>query len=271
MSILDDIAAVASYAQRYETYLAIVCPYHQDTTPSLMVYEDWFRCLSCGQQGRPETLLRKLEGKPQRARTTRRFANPWKKWITAYGSLQETVMFAHDVLKSTPIHRQYLIDRRIDWKRFYLGYLSGWYVIPIISEKRKLVGSVARAGKRVDSPSRYVAPKDQSSMLYVPDWKMMDQDEVWLTFGIFDAITLCQLGKCGITVTTGKRVPVELLDGIQKRINILPDHGEEREAHELASRLGWRGKVIMLNYPYGTKDANDLLKTGQESILCDLR
>ena len=32
---------------------------------------------------------------------------------------------------------------------------------------------------------------------------------------------------------------------------------------QLASKLGWRGHVMNLDYPVGTKDCNDLLRIGK--------
>lgn len=261
MSILDEIKQVASYYNPYETYIAIVCPFHDDSQPSLMVYEDWFRCLSCGKQGKPEYLLRKLRGSPPKPVSQKRFYNPWNKWIRVYGSVFEAAKFAREILRDNPEFGDYLESRRIEPERFKLGYLHGWYIIPILDRKKRLQGVVARSGQRIDVPVRYVTPKDQEPLLYVPDWEMLDrEDEVYMTFGMFDAITLCQLGKAGITVTSGKTVNPELLHDIRKRINIIPDHNEEKEAYALAAKLGWRGRVMRVNYPFGCKDANDLYK-----------
>jgi len=57
------------------------------------------------------------------------------------------------------------------------------------------------------------------------------------------------------------------LDEYRKQIIILPDKGEEDTARKLASRLGWRGKVLVLDYPDGCKDPNDLLVKGHSQWL----
>lgn len=264
MSILDDIALVSEYAQHYGNYVAVVCPFHDDSSPSLMVYEDWFRCLSCGKQGKPEYLLRKLQGYTPKAVEKRQFSNPWRKWIKAYGSVWEAAVFAYEVLKENPAFGDYLSDRRIPPEPYKLGYLHEWYTIPILSSEKRLQGVVARAGNTVDAPTRYVTPKDQEQLLYVPNWNLLNTtDRVYLTFGMFDAISICEIFRCGITTTTGKSVNPELLRDIQKPIYIIPDHGEERDAYNLAAQLGWRGRVVKISYPAGCKDPNDLLKIGE--------
>lgn len=50
--------------------------------------------------------------------------------------------------------------------------------------------------------------------------------------------------------------PIGLVD-IKKKIIIIPDLGEEKEANILASRLRW-ASVARISYPEGTKDLNDI-------------
>jgi hypothetical protein len=71
-----------------------------------------------------------------------------------------------------------------------------------------------------------------------------------------------------MSTTTGKRLNPQALDNIRKRIIIIPDNGEEKEAQVIASKLGWRGHVLRLQYPVGCKDINDLVQAGiYESIM----
>jgi hypothetical protein len=89
-----------------------------------------------------------------------------------------------------------------------------------------------------------------------------DSDEVYLTFGTIDALSIYQLGKPAISTTSGKRVHPQWFDKIRKRIKVFPDFGEEQEAKKLVSGLGWRGEVVKYQYPFGMKDPNDLLQHG---------
>jgi hypothetical protein len=97
-------------------------------------------------------------------------------------------------------------------------------------------------------------------MLYVPSWKRCNaKDTIYVTFGIIDAVTLYAAGFASMSTTTGKRINPSAFDNIRKSIIIVPDSGEEQEALKLAAKLGWRGKVLQLDYPDGCKDINDLL------------
>jgi len=62
-----------------------------------------------------------------------------------------------------------------------------------------------------------------------------------------------------MSTTSGKRLNPLALDNFRRKIFIFPDHGEEKEAFRLATKLGWRGEVIKCNYEDGSKDPSDLL------------
>ena len=51
---------------------------------------------------------------------------------------------------------------------------------------------------------------------------------------------------------------VSYLAHIRKRIEFIPDKGEEKQAQKFASKMGWRGGVMRCNYPEGCKDVNDV-------------
>ena len=101
-------------------------------------------------------------------------------------------------------------------------------------------------------------------MMYLPRYGQLDRPFeqqpalLFVTFGLFDAMTLSLLGYPAATSTIGKgSFRAEWLDGWSGRIAVLPDLTEEREAHLLVRDLGWRGTVLELPYPEGTKDPND--------------
>jgi DNA primase len=155
-------------------------------------------------------------------------------------------------------------------QKLKLGWLDDWITFPIYDENGHLIGATARAGETNKSTAKYCNVPDMSpNLLYIPDWKMVKlQDKIYLTFGIIDAVTLTQLGYAGISTTTGKRLDHTSLDFLRKRIIIIPDRGEEREAIMLASKLGWRGSVARIDWPDNCKDINDLhTKDGVEKWL----
>ena len=187
--------------------------------------------------------------------------------------MQELVYDAHQMLKRNPSQGVYLKQRGIGGaiENLMLGWLGGYYFFPILNEKNQVTGLVVRAGKSLQEFAgiRYMTPPGQSPTLYVPSWKLIEeQEEITVVYGIIDAITLFLLDKAVITGSAGKSIKAELFDGIRKPITIIPDHNEDADALILASALGWRGKVNRISYPEDSKDCNDLyLHHGKQHLL----
>lgn len=255
---LDDIADVLDGAHRYDHYLVARCPFHDDTRPSFFVYPDKYRCLSCGAFGETSRLLEKISPSHTVVRVGE-FRNPFTTWLKDH----DLGFILRQAYQYRPSH--YLETRGISaaiQARLGIGKLDNWITFPIWDHQHKIVGAVARAGEGMTSRAKYVLPSAQSSsLLYVPSWKrIITEPVVFVVFGIIDAVTLFMLGYACASTTTGKQVNPNIFDHIRKRIVIIPDLGEEKEAHQLASKLGWRGNVAKLDYPERTKDINDILQ-----------
>lgn len=264
-NVLDDLVELLPGAHRYEKYVSALCLWHTDHQNSLFIYSDTFRCASCGHFGNTGLLLSQLKSnviphRPRLSNNNPQPRNPITRWINVYGSLAKAMYVAHKQLMKTG--SVYLTEQRkisqMTCKSLGIGYLDGWYSQPIFNEKHQVIGCTARIGQHY--PGRlYMIPAHQDpNMLFVTDHKRIkDADRVYLTFGIYDSITLYQLGLAAISTSTGKRLDPSALDNIRKPIIILPDLGEEQEAHRLANQLGWRGRV--LNLPdTPSKDVNEL-------------
>lgn len=261
-SILDDLNEIL-HGKMYDGYIATICLWHSDHTPSLFIYPDTYLCKSCGKFGSSEQLLKllKTHSIPHRPVVTKQQPrNPITRWINLYGSLAKAMYIAHKQLMKTG--SVYLTEQRkitqATCKELGIGMMDGWYSQPIFNEKHQVIGCTARVGQHF--PGRlYMIPFHQDpNMLYVTDHKRIkDTDRVYLTFGIYDSITLYQLGLATISTTTGKRLDPSALDNIRKPIYIIPDLGEEQEAHQLANCLGWRGRVLNLPDTL-SKDVNEL-------------
>ena len=117
---------------------------------------------------------------------------------------------------------------------------------------------------------RFDMPFGQRPMLYVPNWKYWDeQPEVYVVFGVFDALSMATAGLAVASPSSGKNsLNVSWLDEVKKPILIIPDAGEEADAHRYAAQLGWRGCVKMIDYENGEKDPNGVLvRRGKEGLL----
>lgn len=274
MNLVDQIVPLLEGATEYARYYAGICPFHEDNKPSLLVFKDgWYRCLACGHNGDHEGLLRKLKG--------------WggvgpSKMNTAWSPLQlkqvegwnELAYRSHDLLlRYEDTLGWYLRMRGVHdlIVPCHLGWWDGWYIIPIRDETGNFLGLVARAGKHIEEAKgyRYYVPKEQPPLMYVPDWiKFKSNKYIVVVFGMFDALALSQLSYPVCTPTNGMRsFDPDWLVEQRKMIYILPDAGEEEAAYKLVGRLGWRGKVIRLNYPESMKDPADFVQQGKANLL----
>ena len=254
-------------------YLSACCVFHEDNNPSMLVFENGFKCLACNERGSLQKLLTELDRfdfvKRDRIFTTSK--TPWGKWLSAR-SIPELAWDAHQLLCRNPSQGIYLKERGIGGAidSLRLGWLGGYYFFPILKAK-KVTGLIVRAGKTTQAlaGTTYMIPPNQPPMLYVPSWKLIEeQEEIRLVYGIIDAITLFLLGKAVVTGSVGKFSNPELLDDIRKPIIIIPDHNEDEDGLKLASNLGWRGKVNRILYPEDSKDCNDLfLRHGKQYLL----
>lgn len=271
--LLNDLYDYLENPIRYERYIHALCPFHDDSRPSFFVYEDRYYCAACGVKGKTENLLDDLRRKQGVLVTLKKqtyFQSPWRSW-QRFGSLEKILQQAHNnLIKSNKT--AYLKRRGITietMKSLNLGWLDDWITFPIYDCDHRLIGATARAGETNKSSAKYCnVPDMPPDLLYVPDWKMVQlQDKLYLTFGILDAVTLFQLGFASASTTTGKRLDHTSLDDIRKKIVIIPDRGEEKEALLLASKLGWRGTVARVDWPDGCKDISDVYcKYGEEKL-----
>lgn len=254
----------------YKDYVMTNCLWHDDKRPSLMIREDAYYCFACGARGKTINLIRKLSNTPQQMQHKPSYSgNPFTRWLYKW-DIGEIVSIAHYNLKQSP--SAYLRHRGIpDWAQIKLGLgmLENWIIIPIKNEYGKILSAVARAGDGNPSISKYILPPNtDGTLIYVPSWdRIKIADKVFAVFGILDAITLYLYDLASFSTITGKKmIDISVLDAIRKPIVIIPDAGEEIEAMQLANALGWRGRCLVVDYPDGTKDINDLHNRKPEAL-----
>ena len=243
----------------YGRYVAIRCPFHDDSSPSLLVYENGYRCEACGARGSSKKLLN-LNNTMLPAPALEEpvfFQNPFTKWSYKY-DLKTTLKLAWERNIENPSY--YLEKRGIPpkWQlRFGIGMLDDWLTLPIYDRDGKIVGATARAGEDNNSPAKYTNPKGQDpNLLYIPRWDIL-VTKLYLTFGILDAVTLAMLNIPAASTTTGKRLNPSSLDWFRGEIFVVPDNGEELDGYKLVSKLGLRAKLHVPDYTED-KDINGL-------------
>jgi DNA primase len=251
----------------YGHYFSCFCPFDHHQSPAMLVFDDgMFKCLSCNKIGNHKELDRKIGTHfiPQRQDDTVSNILPrWRKWEEKYGDLEGIADAAHSSLKRFPQFQTYFKKRKI--YEFIdegnLGYLDGWVMFPVYSSSGKLVDIVVRSTK--STSIRYVVSPNDSGVhhLYIPSYKKIQESAIiYVVYGIIDAISLHLAGLPVVTGVTGKSLSPDLLKPLGKRFVIVPDAGEEPEAHKLANSIGWKARVKKIDFPDGCKDPDDIRK-----------
>jgi len=258
--------------QEYSNYFTSTCPFHSDTHPSFFVYEDGtFRCASCRKHGTLSYLDKCLGSRfmPSRNNTVSNVSPSWRKWGD---TLDEIADKAHTMLKRYPQFQGYYKKRKVDeyMEKGTLGYLDGWAIIPVYDSKRTIVDVVARAIKGKKDTRYTLRPSEVAVRpIFCPNWvRVQEAEQIYVVYGMFDAISLELCGLPVVTGITGKSLNADQLKPLHKRFIILPDYHEEEDAHKLANSLGWRGRVKKLDYPDDVKDPDGVrVKYGNEYLL----
>lgn len=260
---IDDLPL--EQAKDYGNYVSALCPWHEDHTPSLLVYKDgWATCLSCGQSGNFYQLYQALQG--WKAVVAPKQETAWRPPFLPTDKA-ELECFAddahHTLMKFTDTLGWYLHERGVEDRieRCKLGWHNGWITIPVYTKGDEFDGLILRALPHVQKATgaRFHQPHGQKGMPYVPDWRLLDEKKcIFVVFGMFDALVLNSIGLPVMTTTAGKdSFKVDWVDGYRKRIIFVPDKGEETTADKYVNKLGWRGSVLKLDYPEDMKDPAD--------------
>jgi DNA primase len=268
MSDYDQVYEHLHGVKRYGTYLMGLCPFHMDRRPSLKVTERSYHCYACGARGNLVKLLKAMRSQGANVIVT---DTPPAHWnilppFSDFISLLDLLDTAHDCLLDSKRLMWYPRKRGIEDMVIpcRIGWTDNWYTFPITNSTGDTVGAVARAGSQVKTDSKYIVPRGQPPLLYVPDvllWR--NAPAVYVTFGILDAITLVKLGFASATPTHGQySLEASWFDDVRRPIYVVPDLDERSVAISLVSQLGWRGEIIELNYDKTRKDPNDYLSQG---------
>lgn len=252
---------------QYEGYISSRCPFHDDSRPSFFVYNDWYKCLSCGAQGPTSQLLQRL-GKIVRSPRRKDSSytgpiNPFSMWLKTM-TLKTALKAAWQTINQNPGMGNYITkDRGIAEpyrKLLGIGYIDDWYTFPIRNKSGTIISAVARKGRDNHSTSKYVLPNGTNpNILYVPNWnRVRNADYLILTFGILDAVVLAMLGEPAASTISGKQLNKIALVQFRKPILLIPDRQEEQNGLELVQKLGWRGQLVKADWPENCKDINDI-------------
>lgn len=253
-------------------YIVALCPFHDDRKPSILIYGDgWFTCLGCGRKGTWDTLHHKMCGVDVIIRPE--LETKWQGPNIKHYDPEELALVANEDLMNFPSYNWYLKLRGLEGRieTCQLGYWKGWYTIPLFGSDGKFHNLVLRAAPHIEKASglRYWFTGKPS--LYVPDWhKTNTSPYLFVVYGMLDALTLSELGFPVVTAGGTQNLKAEWLEEFRKPILVIPDKDEEKFAQQLINKLGWRGRMVSINYYGGLKDPNDFLMRGHRSELAAL-
>lgn len=272
MLTYNDVIRELQGVHEYDRYAAARCPFHQDSSPSLLVFKDgWFKCLGCGVHGHLTNLHNKIRGQYVAVHPERRTIFQAPRQLDDYPTEEYLCYQAHIDMMQFPNWQWYMEMRGLEdcIEIAEIGYHRGWVTIPVKDKDGNFITCVFRAAPHVQEVTGTKYWCNHAPAMYVPDWRLLDKAKfIVVVYGIFDALTLNRLRFPVVTPTHGKtNFCPEWLDAYRKPIYIVPDLGEEKEAIKLASQLGWRGNTFFLDYPKGCKDPNDYLVQGKEKLL----
>lgn len=272
---ISEHPAADGVAWHGDSYFSMRCPFHEDESPSLLVYHDGFQCraASCGQRGSLASLWDEMQGDIAAPITQ---VTSHIRWGEILGEdkrpTERFICEAEDAAQFPDVAAWYGRRGLGDMvERCRLGWWRGWFVTPVFDQDGKPLRVVLRAGESIVAPERYrISPGP--AVLYVPDWGLLSTKPEYLVvpFGVYDALSAAALRFPAATPLTGCQVPSGLLDPFRRRIYVIPDAEppEEREkARGLAVDLGWRGHLAEMEYPAGCKDLNDFLQQGKADCL----
>lgn len=270
----DALAEKLERVSYHGDYFTCLCVFHEERRASLFVYKKDFRCASCGATGSIERLYKKVTGSTTRISpsSSRNFV-AYRKWFREYGSIAGISKAAHQFLLSTPAFEFYFKERGISQfiKQGMFGWIDNWLFFPVKSCDGQVREITIRASKTNKSEAKYflIPHEGEHQHLYIPNHERVKlADEIYVPFGIIDAWSLEACGLASMTGMAGQNYSPEWFDEYRKTIWIIPDKGEEAKAQELKYRLGWRGKILLLDWPAGCKDCDDIrMKQSVKSLL----
>ena len=270
---LDDVRDHLEGFKSYGGYGMAICPFHDDHSPSMRVSDHGYKCMSCGAKGGLSFLYQTVSGRiVTRQKTYNRATKIWDDWMDRFGSIKSICSIAYTELTRCQDLGDYL------WKRGFtmdtvvagkLGYLDGFYTFPVKDEYNEIQGLVVRASPTIQTKdTRYSVSPNCPVKLYVPSWKSIRHaTEIYVCFGTLDAWSLTVAGYPAVTGISGQELNWENLNRFNLPMWGIPDVNEEKSMFGLQRELGWRMKVLRLDYPDDCKDIQDVhRKYGLEKL-----
>lgn len=269
---LDDLSLEFQTVHWHGHYFSAACPFDDHRHPApMLVYEDSAYCKACDRKYTHQQVLDKLQGATVHS-TVLTIPNtpPWGKWLSQFRSYSGIAATAHDYILSFAYARKHYASRGISFetiKKCKLGWLEHFLIFPVMDEDGQVVDMVARSTQEKAYFTRPRLTRDEPTHIYCPDWDRLNTaNKYYLPFGMFDVLSMEEIGLPALTGISGKQVNPEMLPSSKVAL-ICCDYNEDISANRLVQSLGWKGKRLKVTYPDDTKDPNDVLvKYGKDKL-----
>jgi len=250
-----------------------VCPFHNDTVPSLVVYDDHAYCFGCGRFFDAVQFISEKEGVTDgqakqklqdRSLITRQTVEIQQEKRSLPPINHEILDYWYDCGKAPNVRKYYysrlLTDKYIDFYR--LGWDGTHYVIPIWEGMPGVSKAYNVKFRNSTGDIKYSGLPGRSDPKLFNSWVLETNAQVkgpgdWkaiIMMGEFDAILATQDGLPVVSGTAGQGVwkrEWTLAMAHIKRIWVVPDKGEERSAYNIASKFLNRATVHTYSGDYG--------------------
>jgi len=266
-----------AYHEYPSGYFSALCPFHEDKNPSMLVSPEGYNCLACGAHGS----IRALYAHVFNVNVDRVGVD---KGVEPFADIHNDWRLGIELIKRG-FGVSYLRSRGLTIDTIYtlqLGYVKPklCYSIPIfysdlVDKSGDFHGVIYRSASKEFQRQNLVEISWKyktltAAQLYFPKPVSSYAENVIITFGIFDAIILWQMGYIAGSTLFGKRMgehALEYLDNLHIPVYIIPDKGEEEDAYKITRKMGLRWRTIELDYPRRMKDVNDLYRANYISLL----
>lgn len=245
-----------------EYYLA-TCPFHDDRSPSLLIFpsENRYICLAagCGKRGTLSDLILSPLSPPVS------HPEPGGRRAIRLPTGHREMQAAYLRLLQEPEALAYLARRGMDRviERLPLGVWKDYIIIPItesFSAARRFRGKGPRF---LYSEGSRAQCQKLLGEIRIP---------VFIAFGIFDALSIYELGYSVLLHPKGCNLHATDIPGDFFYV-VIPDRGEEANARRLAAEIEREKKAIIAKVvipDYGdAKDPNDLLIRGSLALILE--
>lgn len=280
--LLVDMSAVCDHfltIERIGNKYRALCPFHEETVPSFIIYDNGAYCFGCNKAWGPISFLMEynnwnyLQAKQWLERNQYVVIDvPKKRRNHTTTSIPQMIVdhWHQMALDSSDVMKYYKEERLLTEETIRM-YKLGWdgrkYVIPLwegYPGESVVINAKKRKASEDDPGPKYMAMPHRPPVLF-NRWCLEGAKEAFFFFGEFDALLAWQDGLPAVTgggVNNWSEAWIPYFSEVNY-IYFVPDHGETKYAYRLASKFLGRSGVVF--YPNEIDDYVDFRLAGNSA------